>query len=522
MRSIRLAVPLLVVLAVTVPTASATSSPRAGAAAAPVHADFNGDGFSDIAIGAPFEKVGAISGAGAVHVLYGTADGATTTASTRLILESAGFQPAETADSGFGWSLAAGDFDGDGFADLAVGAPFMPVESMDHAGRAVTFLGSNQGLTNDTGLSFDERDFEEVEEPDEFYGTALASGDFNDDGLADLAVGGPNESVDGVTAAGTVGVLFGDDEGLGAGDLATRRFNAESVGGGAFEDHANFGAALAAGSLGQGPADDLAIGAPNDADGSHLSGSVTVVYGSGEGPSGDDGHLLHESGAPGAIVRGGDEFGSALAIGNVVGTATGDLAVGAPQERIGDIPNAGGVFVYPGGATGVVPTSVKRFSAATSGVAGNPANGGLFGQSLAIDNLGKTALPDLAIDAPGRPLPTGSGAVYVLFHGGNGITGTGSLALTHSTPGVPGSPSSLGWGSATIATGNIGHGAVRDLVVAAKSEVIAGQGCGAVYALYGRANGPTGADSQRFTLNSPAVAGACTVGNATAFGQSLG
>src|SRR5688572_2286826 len=83
--------------------------------------DFNGDGFCDLAIGVPNEGVGSIQGAGAVNVLYGSAGGLSGTGSQFLHQNFLNIE--EDAEQGdqFGFSVATGDFDGDGFGDLAVG-----------------------------------------------------------------------------------------------------------------------------------------------------------------------------------------------------------------------------------------------------------------------------------------------------------------------------------------------------------------------------------------------------------------
>ena len=85
--------------------------------------DFNGDGFADLAVGAPGETIGAASRAGIVHILYGSANGLAAQGNQVFHQDRPGVQ--ETAEGGdtFGWALATGDFNGDGFADLAIGAP---------------------------------------------------------------------------------------------------------------------------------------------------------------------------------------------------------------------------------------------------------------------------------------------------------------------------------------------------------------------------------------------------------------
>jgi hypothetical protein len=83
--------------------------------------DFNHDGRDDLAIGALGEDVGTIETAGAVNVLYGSASRLTATGNQLWTQNSAGILDAAEAGDQFGASLSVGDFDGDGFDDLAIG-----------------------------------------------------------------------------------------------------------------------------------------------------------------------------------------------------------------------------------------------------------------------------------------------------------------------------------------------------------------------------------------------------------------
>src|SRR5262249_51859898 len=85
------------------------------------HGDFNGDGYDDLVVRVPRHAVSGVEGAGAVHVIYGSAKGLLT---DHYIDQSAPGMPGTLGFHHFGESVAVGDFNGDGIDDLAVGAPF--------------------------------------------------------------------------------------------------------------------------------------------------------------------------------------------------------------------------------------------------------------------------------------------------------------------------------------------------------------------------------------------------------------
>jgi hypothetical protein len=92
------------------------------------------------------------------------------------------------AQDSLGQVLAAGDFDADGYTDLAEGAPNYSAQATN-GGRVVIHYGSSQGLA-----SADSLDQGSEAAQDEFFGASLSVGDFDADGVADLVIGVPGES----------------------------------------------------------------------------------------------------------------------------------------------------------------------------------------------------------------------------------------------------------------------------------------------------------------------------------------
>jgi hypothetical protein len=159
------------------PSGAATATAVASAGA-----DFDNDGFADLAVGVPGEN----DFSGAVNVLYGSGGGLTGTGAQVFTGVSG-----TTIVGSFGSAVAAGDFDNDGFADLAVGAPFEDVGTAELAG-AVSVLYSSGGALSTAGGRLFTQVAGSVEARD-LFGLALGSGDLNDDGFDDLLAGAPWE-----------------------------------------------------------------------------------------------------------------------------------------------------------------------------------------------------------------------------------------------------------------------------------------------------------------------------------------
>ncbi len=185
--------------------------------------DFDDDGDSDLAIGAPGETL-AGGYEGVVQVLYN--NGSVLTSNLDQMFDQDDFAPNSSAETGdwFGDPLAVGDFDGDGAADLAIGVPLEGVvvsgSSRSAAGEVnVLYGGAGVGLSTSGKQTFHQSypvGMLGTPITNDQLGFALAAGDFDGNGSADLAIGVPNDTQGGISQAGTVQVVYGLDGDLGA------------------------------------------------------------------------------------------------------------------------------------------------------------------------------------------------------------------------------------------------------------------------------------------------------------------
>jgi len=151
-------------------------------------------------------------------VIYGSASGLTAAGNQLWHQNSSGIVGASELNDFLGGGLASGDFNFDGFADLAVGASAESLGSVLFAGAVNVIYGSPSGLTAAGNQLWNQGlrgIVEEIEQSDAF-GASVTSGDFNLDGFADLAIGVPGESVGTVVNAGAVNVIYGSPSGLTA------------------------------------------------------------------------------------------------------------------------------------------------------------------------------------------------------------------------------------------------------------------------------------------------------------------
>ena len=336
--------------------------------------DFNGDGYTDLALGS----------GGAVNVYYGSASGVDTRDPQVFTPQSPGMpsQLASCGDCGFGFSLIAGDFNGNGYSDLAVGVPDygFPNHPNGEDGAVVILQGGPAGLSGN-GSRF-------ITAPSSLtfggstsatgFGRSLASGDFNHDGYADLAISAPFSTTGSANRSGSVTVMYGSASGLTSTQTVINQATPGIAGPAAAYDD-GFGWELAAGDFKHNGFSDLVITDP------HQDGDM-VLYGSATG--------LTTTGSQYLQGAGGQAY--QIAVGDFNGNGYADLAVGESCINM--------VEIHYGGASGLGSVAFKTAQEITPSKSGMPAGsgGGYFGESLTAGDIKHNGRADLVVS--GSPL----------------------------------------------------------------------------------------------------------------------
>jgi hypothetical protein len=422
--------------------------------------DVNGDGYSDVIIGAPYEGTSDLD-EGKVFVFYGSSSGLPTTANWTA--------ESNQDHSYMGYSVStAGDVNGDGYSDIIVGLPGFESSSPTTHGLALMWFGSPTGL-GDPGTP-DNSDWYALCSQDSEFGSVVApAGDVNGDGFSDVLVGAPNYDSGAYEKNGAVFIYFGKT----GGPLTTASTGLYGLA--SFE---HFGqSAATAGNVNGDAYSDIIVGAPGHmSNGKNSSGAAYVYYGAAAGP---------RATASWNWLGGCEEgYGgkSVSTAGDVNGDGYSDVAVGAPGVDSGG-SNRGEVYVWYGASGGlpVTPNWTAR---------GMQNEGQLGTQVAAAGDVNADGYADLIV---GQPFfdSTGyanDGRAYI-WHGGNaglGPDGTEGNA-DWMTNGLHDADN---YGASVAAAGDVDGDGFSDVLIGAPGYAYSGPELGKVYAFYGEPRQP--------------------------------
>jgi hypothetical protein len=413
-----------------------------------VRSDFNGDGRPDLAV-AELRRVVDGAQTGAVHVLFGAPQGGFTNAGSQYFDHTTPGMPNDDGSpdphreiNDFGHALASGDFDHDGFADLAIGGVH---------DRFRILYGGPSGLTTTRARMIRLADVApaadvpgEGIDGENLFGYAFTVGDFNGDGVDDLVTGAPRAG--GRPWYGGIAVFRGRPDGLNPGAAQWIPGNAPGMPVSVETD--GFGRVLAAADFNKDGRDDLAVGFDRDHFGGvYFAGSVVILPGAADGLRIAAAQMFYQDtpGMPDAAEY-GDGFGHALAAGDVTGDGYADLVVNAEREGFSsNTPNRGGsLTVLRGSSVGLTVTGVQYWTQRTPGVPGSDDPSAFFGSKLAFGDFDHDGRGDVAVASPQENVGgvEGAGAITIFRGSAQGLTITGIRRLAWTTSGMPASAAS--------------------------------------------------------------------------------
>jgi hypothetical protein len=484
-----------------------TVDDNAGGSVAPA-GDVNGDGYDDLIVGAFVGDDGG-SAAGEAYVVFGSASGiGTVDATGRAVIDLTSLSAAQgfiiqgdVANDQAGVRVfSAGDMNGDGFADVVVGARYGD-DGGSNAGEAYVIFGSAAGFgtaVTTGGFTRQVVDLTSLTAAQGFivqgdvasdqagFGVALA-GDVNGDGFDDVIIGAPFGD-DGGTDAGEAYVVFGTAAGFGtavtAGGFSRRVIDLTTltatqgfiIQGDVAGDNAGFWVATAGDVNGDG-IDDMIIGARTGDDGGTDAGEAYVVYGSTTGFGSADAagrrviDLTTLSPAQGFIIQGdaaGDNLGHSVAsAGDINGDGFDDVIVGAIFGDDGGI-NSGEAYVIFGSAVGAgtVDATGRRVidltmltPAAGLIIQGNAAGDNAGNRPSGAGDINGDGFDDLIVAARLGDLGgVDAGQAYVIYGGAfGGTVVTTGTAAAEVLIGSTGNDTLTGGGGADSLRGGAGN-----------------------------------------------------------------
>jgi len=389
--------------------------------------DVNGDGFSDVIIGARFASNGQLA-EGLAFLYMGSASG--------LAVGHQWMAESDQDSANFAYSVAtAGDVNNDGFDDVLIGA-YGYDGGEEAEGRAYLYLGSATGLGDGTAPDWTF----EGNRPGAWLGISVAAaGDVNGDSYGDVLVGAAAYTND-ETAEGRAYLFLGSPEGL----LTTPAWTAEGD-----QPYAYFGTSVAtAGDVNGDGYADVIVGARQYDIAFPNQGRAFVFLGSAAG-------VESTPSWTGDVNRGGAEFGYPVATaGDVNGDGFSDVIVGAWLDDQGQV-DEGSAFVYLGSPAGLLDTPVWN--------ADGEYTRGEFGVSVATaGDVNGDGFSDVVIGSPGYDGGEVNEGRAELYHGA-----AAGLAATPSWETDGGDQSLAYLGQAVAMAGDVNGDGYSDVVAGA-------------------------------------------------------
>ncbi|MDF3026962.1 MAG: repeat protein [Fluviicola sp.] len=407
--------------------------------------DVNADGYSDVIVGVWLYDNGQTD-EGAAFVYLGSSSGLSSTATS--ILES------NQISANFGYCVSScGDVNGDGYSDAIISAHQYDNGQTDE-GAAFVFHGSSSGLNTTAAIML------ECNQASALMGNSVASaGDINGDGYSDIVVGAFQYD-NGQTDEGVVFVYHGSSTGIAA--TATALLESNQAG-------AKLGRSSGAGDVNGDGYDDIIAGAQYYDNGQTDEGAAFVYHGSVAGINTTYSTMLEVNSAGAWFAR------NLFPAGDVNADGYSDIIVGAQYYDNGET-DEGGAFVFHGSASGINSTPATSLES-------NQASS-LFGFSVhGAGDVNGDGYSDVVVGAyqydNGQ---TNEGVVFVYHGSSSGISTSGSTFLESNQ-------ANSSFGISVASAGDINGDGYSDILVGATTYTNVQTGEGALFTFKGNAGG---------------------------------
>ncbi|MFJ9207214.1 FG-GAP and VCBS repeat-containing protein [Streptomyces sp. NPDC102264] len=424
-----------------------------------------------------------------------------------------------------------GDFNGDGYRDLAIAAPLGKISGKAGAGYVAVVYGTKNGLDKSkrTIISQATTGIPGTPETSDYFGDRLTTGDLDGDGYTDLVVGVHAERIGDTDSYGVLTVVWGGASGLkSAVDISAplpkyRNELGWGLASGDFDGDGRTDLAAvniaapelnifkgpvsrtgkAAGLVGIDTSSQTGINADRIIAGNVNGDGATDLLVMGQEESGDayrTRSVLYKGGKTGLKASSKVAGGYEAVIADVDKDGYGDIVTGNFMEKSADEPNGGlggAITVTYGSAAGLSTRTPVRITQDTSGIPGTAEKGDRFGWSLAAGDTNRDGYADVAIGVPGEAIGSkrATGTVTVLRGSAKGLTGTGSKSFTQDTADVPGAAEADDQFGASVELTDSNKDGRAELVAGAFAE---NAGAGSVWLFTSGTSGVTATGSTTF------------------------
>jgi hypothetical protein len=419
--------------------------------------DVNGDGFSDILVGALYEETDG-KNAGAAYLIYGSSAGISDMSLDKADAKLMGENYADLA----GCSVAsAGDVNGDSYSDILVGAKMWDACSGSSSclNEGITYIiyGSSTSISD---MDLADADTKLYGQFHSFAGASVSSaGDVNNDGYDDVLTYSQHSSVQ-------VHLIYGSSTGIS--DMSLASADAKLTGEGA-GDQAGHSVSTAGDTNGDGYS-DVFVGAPKEDTGATDAGSAYLVLGSSTGISD-----MNLSGADAKLTGKAysDYAGNSVSTaGDVNNDGYDDVIVGAPNVASG----TGATYIVLGSSLGISDMSLASADGTLTGEGAGDQAGHSVSSAGDVNNDGYS---DVIVGAYGAK---NVGAAYLVFGSSSGIAAMNLASADGTLLGLNAGDET---GFSVSSAGDVNGDDYSDVLVGAPKESTAGAEAGSVYLLPG-------------------------------------